>query len=326
MLGVANPLGAAVVDEDDVHGLGRGARLAEVGGVGGGGLSGAGTAEHALEHGQAVVVGDDLLQADGGNVELRAGGGHVGIALVGAYHDVARLGNAEVGTGHAGLGGEELVAQRQARPVGEIRGVVVAHVVADAFLLEELAHVVVAQVDGGHDNVAGLLPLQLDDALAEVGLDDLDAACLEVGVHLALLGEHRLRLHHLPNAVLLENLIDDFIELPGILRPVDDAAVLLGIGGKLIEILVEMGDGVALDLRGFLAQLFPLVESLRHVVALLAHGPERVVVPAGIVLILKECLCFLAMLCTHGEYFSIFNSQFSIFNFTALPPVSQPRA
>ena len=87
------------------------AGLAEVAGIGRGGLSRAGTAEHTLEHGEAVVVRDDLLQTDGGDVELRAGGRHVGIALVGTYYNIARLGNAEVASRHAGVGGEELVAQ-----------------------------------------------------------------------------------------------------------------------------------------------------------------------------------------------------------------------
>ena len=70
VLRVANPLGAAVVDEDDVHLVSCRTSFTEVAGVGGCGLTRAGSAEHALEDGQALVVGDDLLQSDGGDVQL----------------------------------------------------------------------------------------------------------------------------------------------------------------------------------------------------------------------------------------------------------------
>ena len=38
--------------------------------------------------------------------------------------------------------------------------------------------------------------------------------------------------------MVLEDAIDDFVELGGILGPVDLHAVLLGGGGKLVQILV----------------------------------------------------------------------------------------
>ena len=176
----------------------------------------------------------------------------------------------------------------------------IALLLRDALLFEQLAHVVVVQVDGGHHDVAGLLAFQLDDALAEVGLDHLDALRLQIGVHLAFLGEHRLRLHHLLHVVLLEDAVDDFVELVGVLRPVYDDAVLLGGGGKLLQVLVEVGDGVALDGRSLLAQLFPLVKAHGHVVALGAHGPERGVVPLGVCLVLQELFGCFAVLCTHS--------------------------
>ena len=74
MLWVADPLAAPVVHEDDMHRSGRRTGLAEVRGVGGRRLTGAGTTKHALEDGQTVVVRNDFLQADGGDMELRTGG------------------------------------------------------------------------------------------------------------------------------------------------------------------------------------------------------------------------------------------------------------
>ena len=95
--------------------------------------------------------------------------------------------------------------------------------------------------------------------------------------------------------MVLQDAVDDFVELLGILSPVNLDAVLLGIGGKLVEIFIQMGDGVALDGRGFLAQLLPLVQSVGHIVALGAHSPERGIVPVGILLVLQELLGGFAM-------------------------------
>ena len=122
------------------------------------------------------------------------------------------------------------------------------------------------QVDGRHHDVTGLLAFQLDDALAEVGLDHLDTLRLQEGVHLALLRQHRLRLHHLLDMVLLQDVIHDVVELLGVLRPMHDTTVFLGIGGKLVQILVEMGDRVALDGTGLLAQLLPFLQTVCHIV------------------------------------------------------------
>ena len=74
VLRIAYPLTATVVHEDDVHFLCRWTGFAEVRSVGGRGLSRSGTAQHALEDGQALVVRDDFLQTDGRNVQLRTGG------------------------------------------------------------------------------------------------------------------------------------------------------------------------------------------------------------------------------------------------------------
>ena len=122
------------------------------------------------------------------------------------------------------------------------------------------------QVDGRHHDVTGLLAFQLDDALAEVGLDHLDTLRLQEGVHLALLRQHRLRLHHLLDMVLLQDAIYDVVELLGVLGPMHDTTVFLGIGGKLVQILVEMGDRVALDGTGLLAQLLPFLQTVCHIV------------------------------------------------------------
>ena len=86
--------------------------------------------------------------------------------------------------------------------------------------------------------------------------------------------------------MVLQDAIDNLVELGRILGPVNLYTVLFGIGGKLVQIFVQMGNGMTFNLRCFLAQLLPLVQSVGHVVALGANGPERGVVPVGVLLVL----------------------------------------
>ena len=136
---------------------------------------------------------------------------------------------------------------------------------------------------------------QLDDALAEVGLHHLYAMLLEEGVHLALLGEHRLAFHHLLYVMLLKDVENNLVELARILRPMHDDTIAGGIVGKHLEIFVHVGDGVALDEVGLFAELLPFFHSHRHIVSLGSHRPEGGVVPFRLVGILEECLGGFAM-------------------------------
>ena len=52
--------------------------------------------------------------------------------------------------------------------------------------------------------------------------------------------------------MVLQDAVDDLVELLGILGPVDDTTILFCLGGKLVEVFVEVGDGVALDGAGLL--------------------------------------------------------------------------
>ena len=171
-------------------------------------------------------------------MQLRARSRHVGIALVGAYHDIACGGDAEIAARHTGVCREEFVTQTETGAISEIGGIVIAFLRRDTLLFEQLAYVIVVQMDGGHHDVTRLLTLQLDDALAEVSLYDLDALRFQIGVHLALFCQHRLRLYHLLHVVLLQNAVHNLIEFAGILSPMDDATVLFCIRRELVEIFV----------------------------------------------------------------------------------------
>ena len=84
-----------------------------------------------------------------------------------------------------------------------------------------LATSVAQLVDRGHDDVARGLVVELLDALAQIGLHDLDAPILEEGPHVALVGEHRLRLDQRARIARAHDVEHDLVVLGGILGPVD---------------------------------------------------------------------------------------------------------
>ena len=139
-----------------------------------------------------------LLDRGHHDVHARQRQRQVGVALV--RHDDGRagLGDEQVGSRDADVGGQEFRAQdaagfrdedRRARGIAVGRQVIVV-------AQEVLGDVGRAQVDHRRDEVARRLAAELDDVLAEVGLDHLQPACLEPGVEADLLRHHRLALGH----------------------------------------------------------------------------------------------------------------------------------
>ena len=143
------------------------------------------------ELGDGVLEGrDDLLDPGQDDVDRRDGRGHPAVALVGAEHHRSALGDQRVRAGHADPGGEELGPDQVADRVDLLRDVINGN--GDLELgVEELADVLPAEVEGRSDDVARPLVQLLDEPLADVGLDALDVARLEVVVELHLLADHR---------------------------------------------------------------------------------------------------------------------------------------
>ena len=117
------------------------------------------------------------------------------VALVRDEHDRARVGDAEVRAGDAEVGAKELGAQLLAGECGEwpwrrLEDAVIGH-----FGLEVLRNLVAVLVHRGGDDVAGRLMSELDDPLAQVGLDHAASGRFERLVEPGLLSRHRLGLH-----------------------------------------------------------------------------------------------------------------------------------
>ena len=253
-----------------------------------------------MEDGQTVVVGHYLFQTHRHDMQFGHRRTHVGIALIGANHHVARLCHTEVASSHARLGQHELIAQVIASAAGEVRRVVIAYLLADAPFLELLADGVARDMQRWHDDMRGFLVHQLYDTFAEVGLHHIDTVFLEIRVHLALLGEHALALDHLLHVVVFEDFEDYLVELLGILGPMDMHPPFLQVFGEHVEVVGQVGHGVHLDAAGQFAQVLPLGQTFRHDITFGAHAPECLVVPRYLFHVLEELVASFRMYCTHS--------------------------
>ena len=114
---------------------------------------------------------------------------------------------------------------------------------------EGLRDVVPVLVDDRRDDVRRMVLVDLDDELAEVRLEDVDAGAGERGVEVDLLAHHRLRFHRRPHSVLPGDVGDDGDCLFGGLGPVDVPAA--GVHGcfELTEVVPELRDRVRADAR-----------------------------------------------------------------------------
>ena len=126
------------------------------------------------------------------------------VALVRRQADRARLRDREVDAGDADVRGEEDLAHDPARRPRQILEPRARRRAGDP--REEIGDVFGRLLDRGRDDVDGVLARELEDVLAEVGLDGADPDRLERFVQADLLGQHRLRLGHELRAGVLGDL------------------------------------------------------------------------------------------------------------------------
>ena len=122
--------------------------------------------QHADEYPEILDAGNDLFDADRGDIELRQIHAQVRIALVGADDDSARFRDGKIGAGHARVGLEKVRPRVLALAFREIVDVAVRGVGADGFG-KHPGDVGAQLVDRGHDDVARRLVVELLDALAQ---------------------------------------------------------------------------------------------------------------------------------------------------------------
>ena len=195
----------------------------------------------------------------------------VAVALVGDDDRGAGLGDEEVGAGDAdvGLRGSARAARARASSssaAGSLRSRSGRQLGVDA--AEVRLDLLLGQVHRRRDDVARRLVAELDDVFAEVGLDRLDAVRLEMLVEADLLGDHRLALGHGPRA---DPAADAEDEVAGVRRRLGVVHLAAGFPHLLLvglEVEVEMGERVVLDVAGAVAQRLEFRQRLDRLRAL----------------------------------------------------------
>ena len=130
---------------------------------------------------------------------------------------------------------------------------------------ENFRHVVSRHVQGrGHDVIRPLVR-ELQDVLAEIGFHGFQMMMLQALVEMNLLGSHRLGFDdHLRFAFLRKSKheVGDFL---AVAAEHNLAAVRHDIGFQLIEVVIQILDGVLLDLVGNRTQILIIGQSVgRH--------------------------------------------------------------
>ena len=198
---LAQHRGAPAVDDDEIHVL----RAVEFAGALGAGqhihvirnrLARRRARQQAHQRRDVFQRRDDLLDAGDGDVDLRQRRGQRGVAFVGHQHHRARLGDEEVAAGNAHVRRQVVAAQHAPRFEAEF---VDAGLQRRAVLLvEKLGDLLLALVQRRADQVRRrLVVVDLEDVLAEIGLDDRQAGRFDGVIQAGLLGDHRLRLDDL---------------------------------------------------------------------------------------------------------------------------------
>jgi hypothetical protein len=209
---------------------------------------------------------------------------HAAVAFV--FHQTERpgLGHREIHPGQAYVGIEEFLAEHLAGHGGEFVHVLGVLCVLD--LLAELARdLVLVLVDGRHDDVARRFAVELDDVLAQIGFQGLDAALFQEGIEMHLLRDHALALDQGPGALGLEDAQDELIGLLAGLGPLDLDAVPGGLGLELLQEIRQVQQAARPDGRAEVPQILQVagIRELRQALGHeTVHGPAEVRPELGI--------------------------------------------
>lgn len=278
--------GAAVVDDHDVQ---FAALLwsVEVRRISGDGLAGSGSCEEAEKDGQVCGAGDEFFHAHAGDVDFGESDAEICVAFVCADDETAGFGDGKVNAGESCVGVAEALAKVIACGFGEVFGVRGALFSAEVFV-EAFSDLFLADVDGGEDDVTGRFFAELDDAFAEVSVDDLDSVVFEERIEMAFFGEHGLAFHKSVHVVGLQDGEDDTIMFFGVGGPVNDGTECSGAGFELFEVVGHLRLSVSFDCGRSFSEEFPLGDAGGHAVSFFTNKPESAVVPAGAIAVGSE--------------------------------------
>ncbi len=202
----------------------------------------------------------------------------VGIPFVGANNDSPGFCNRKVDAGNSSFGRYELLPQVIPSGSGQKYRIGVSFGCADV-LVKRLTNLFLLDMDGWQHDVAWWFVSQLDDPLAQVGVDHLDVVLFQKRIEMTFFGQHRLALDDALYAVLLKDLEDNPIVLFGIFGPMNNRSHGDCLSFKLFEILSQVCQGMRLDGGSHLSKRFPFGKRGCLAVSFLAHEPKGSIVP-----------------------------------------------
>ena len=112
---------------------------------------------------------------------------------------------------------------------------------------EQLGDLLLRLVNRRDDDVRRHLVGELNDPLPEVGLEDGEPSFLEGRVETDLLGGHALGFDHGLGVTSASDLQHNAARVLDVGSPVHRRACLLGLGGELLEVAVEVEQRLVLD-------------------------------------------------------------------------------
>ena len=132
-----------------------------------------------------------------------------------------------------------------------------------SFSVKMIGHVVAGHVQRRRDDVVRPLVGELHDVLAQIGLHRLQPVMLQPLVEVDFLGGHRLRFHDEPRLPLLGQSQHEIGDLVAVLAVDHLAAMRRHLALELLEVVIQVVDGVLLDRVGLIAQFLILGEAHR---------------------------------------------------------------
>ncbi len=140
---------------------------------------------------------------------------------------------------------------------------------------EELGDLVGRLLERGGDDVRRVLAAELEDVLAEIGLDDLQPGRLERGVELDLLGRHGLRLRNELRVVPSADLDDIGAGLLGGCADLDVPASRLERPRELLQVAIDVADGPHPDVVRSAAERLDVLELAPGLEPVGTQSPDR---------------------------------------------------
>ncbi len=257
----AEHIRAAVIDQHDVIGvraigIAFAARPGGEGGVGRNFLTRRRAGKQPDDRRRVFKRRYDLLDTGDYDMRARQKLREIAVSLIGDDHRTAGLRDQEIRARDTHVRRDEFLPEHGPRFAHERRdlGEIAIRRQALVETAEIFLDLVAVQMNGRGDDMARRLMPDLNDILAKIGFDRLNACRLHRGVKPDLLRHHGFALGDGLRTGVAANLDDDLAGFGRIAGPVQMAASLLHAALILFQIDVEMSQYVVLDLHRHIAQ------------------------------------------------------------------------